>query len=675
MAAGSGAAAVVHLSGSAVEAPNLKPVPPSSEPTGRPKGALKETSSGSAEQVWQEIFHKLQSPAKPLTNEELAKCSAVAMVFQKVTNELLTVCVQSGLKEQDVRSAVVQNMFRCSPNPQDAVTSDEAFARQDSVGAASPSASPRYNSEGNNAPLVRKEISSKQSLFKHIDGDPAQVYDMGISVGEGSFGSVRKARHRQTGQIHAIKAVPKGKVNPSELWSEIAVMKQLDHPHIMRLYYTFEDKERIYMASEMCSGGELFDTLDETGFFPERIAGELMKQILGAVNYLHTNKQIAHRDLKPENFLVLKRVAEKEMLHLKLIDFGTAKNFKENPLVTKVCTAHYVAPEVLKRGEIPYNEKVDVWSCGVMLYMLLCGFMPFHADDDREILKIVKKGKFTFQPKAVWDKISDDAKDLIKLMINKDPQERCTATEAYRHRWTQKENVQGEGWALQPEDDIVKSMRQFLQHNRLKRVALQIIARQISDDDITKLRNIFLRIDEDQSGSLTIDEMDKALLELEVDQNARQEMAAIMRSIDQNGAGEIEYTEFLAAMLKQEQYLQEDVCRGAFAMLDVDGDGELSISDLKCLLTDGSQDMGKTISKAAMEEIETIMFEIDENQDGGCSFEEFYALMSETQKATASAVSLRWQRGKKEGKVRINADDQLEDEEDGASPCVPVPAA
>jgi calcium-dependent protein kinase len=106
-----------------------------------------------------------------------------------------------------------------------------------------------------------------------------------------------------------------------------------------------------------------------------------MKQILSAVNYLHTNKLICHRDLKPENFLVLRKV-QLDQLQLKLIDFGTAKRFSEGKLVTKVCTAHYVAPEVLKRGEVAYTEKVDVWSSGVMLYMLLCGFMPFHHESN-----------------------------------------------------------------------------------------------------------------------------------------------------------------------------------------------------------------------------------------------------------------------------------------------------
>jgi len=512
-------------------------------------------------------------------------------------------------------------------------------------------------------------------MCKHMDGEPEQQYDIGPMVGQGSFGTVRKARHRQTGQIHAVKSVPKALDVHNTLWDEIGIMKQMDHPHIMRLYYTFEDETYIHMASEMCAGGELYDILEVTGFFPERVAATLMRQILGAVNYLHSSKHIAHRDLKPENFLVLKQV-EAESLQLKLIDFGTARNF-DTPMLTKVCTAHYVAPEVLKRGEVPYTERVDVWSCGVILYMLLCGFMPFHHEDDREILKIVKKGKYTFTPVTVWSLISSSAKDLISKMMCLKADQRLTATQAYNHEWVQMQEG-GEDFSLLPDDDIVKSMRQFLTNNRLKRVALQIIARQIDDDGIMKLRRVFQSIDKDQSGTLTIQEMDEALIALEVTESSRKEMSTIMRNIDADGSGELEYTEFLAAMLTQDQYLQEDVCKGAFCLLDVDADGTLSQHDLRALLT-ASSDAATAkpkgprdsvsgqvmLSQAAMEEIEQIMAEVDENGDGGVSFEEFWTLMKEDgPNIKSAAVSLRWGRKGKERHMTVDFRDMPAEEED-----------
>merc|ERR1719443_2164041 len=156
--------------------------------------------------------------------------------------------------------------------------------------------------------------------------------------------------------------------------------------------------------------------------------------------------------------------------------------------------------------------------------------------------------------------------------------------------------------------------------------------------------------------------MDEALVSLDVSAQSRQEMAAIMRSIDFEGSGELEYTEFLAAMLKQEQYLKEDICRGAFHLLDVDGDGMLSTADLEKLL-DSSQGHGKALSKAAMEEIEQIMSEVDEDGDGGVQFEEFYALLAENTKASSCAISIRWQRGKKEAHVDFSMmEEEIEEE-------------
>jgi len=682
MASGSGAAAAQCINGDAAAGSDLKPEPPTTTPSGRPKGSLgREASSACAvEQDWLVIFQEIAGSSRPITKDDGAKCAALATLFQEVTSSVVSMCLATGLDEDKVRSALKENMFKSVPNPQDGALADasssstavpqveaeRASAVQDkrrgtrsSVSSAM-SSMPCLSKKKDELPALKEAGGTGFMICKHLEGSPHQVYDMGHQVGEGTFGSVHKARHRQTGQIHAVKQVPKSKVIGGELWAEIGIMKQLDHPHIMRLYYTFEDESYIFMASEMCAGGELYDTLEETGFFPERAAANLMRQILGAVVYLHSSKHIAHRDLKPENFLVLKRV-EHEALHLKLIDFGTAKRFDQHPLKTKVCTAHYVAPEVLKRGDVEYTEKVDVWSCGVILYMLLCGFMPFHHDDDREILKIVKKGKYSFTPSAVWGLISDAAKDLIRQMMCVKLQDRCSANEAFEHHWTQSQ-VDG-AHDLLPNDNIIKSMRQFLTNNRLKRVALQIIARQISDDGITNLRNIFQKIDSDHSGTLTIQEMDQALLALEVPEHSRQEMAAIMRTIDVEGSGELEYTEFLAAMLTQEQYLKEDICRGAFCLLDVDGDGTLSNVDLHSLMTGGSGEVSFT--KAAMEEIEQIMNEVDENGDGGVSFEEFWGLMKdEGPQVNNTAISLRWQRGKKEAHINVDSVDLGEDDAD-----------
>jgi len=390
----------------------------------------------------------------------------------------------------------------------------------------------------------------------------------------------------------------------------------------------------------------------------------LFDQILKSVNYLHYNS-IAHRDLKPENFLLLKR-AEYHEIQLKLIDFGTAKRFDTLPLVTKVCTAHYVAPEVLKRGTVPYTEKVDIWSCGSILYMMLCGFMPFHHDDHLELLKLVKKGKYSFKPERVWKLISDEAKALIRNMMCLIVENRFSAIQCIHHEWIANSHDQIDHCSV--DEQIVRQMRKFLTNNRLKRVALQIIARQIKDEAVERLRSVFLGIDEDCSGCLTHEEMTEALNKLDLSEASKQEMAQILVCVDQDQSGTIEWTEFLAATLTKEQYLTETACRGAFHLMDIDEDGVLNRADLASFLTGQMEGPEGLIGMSTMCEIEQIMRDTDENSDGDISFIEFMALMAdEGPRASDTAVSIRYRRGKKEKHRVITDGAECEDDDEDDS--------
>jgi len=445
-------------------------------------------------------------------------------------------------------------------------------------------------------------------------------------VGAGSFGVVLRASHRQTGQTHAVKAVPKAKVRPEELWAEIDILKQLDHPHILRLYHTFEDDRTIYIASELCTGGMFFEILSKAGFVPERVALRLFKQIASVVSYLHCRK-VCHRDLKPENFLALGK-AQPASLRLKLIDFGTAKRFDQAPMVTKVCTPHYVAPEVLKKGSVAYTEKVDVWSSGVMLYLMLCGLLPFSHSEELGLLRLVKRGHFDFQPRAVWDLVSEQAKELISRMICTNVHDRCTAAEAFSHEWCHGPRCESRGDTMISQQ-LLGRMHRYMTNNRLKRVALHIIARQISDDSIERLRRVFLRIDKDNSGTLTVDEMRQAAAMLNLDEEEQQDMVEVMCSLDPTGSGAVAYTDFLAATLGRQQYLTESACRAAFLRLDLDADGVLSKSDLAALVVGAGGTSELRLSGRDREELESILEAADENGDEGISFEEFMKVMAE----------------------------------------------
>jgi len=207
-------------------------------------------------------------------------------------------------------------------------------------------------------------------------------------------------------------------------------MLEVDHPHIVKLYEVFESKKNVYLVMELLEGGEMFDRIVKQGNFSEALAAYAVVQILNALIYCHS-KGICHRDLKPENLLYC---SKEEKSKLVIGDFGLAKKCRDNPMKTCCGTPQYVAPEVLAMQ--PYTTKVDCWSVGVILYILLCGYPPFYADTHPRLYAKIKEGKFRFD-KDDWHGISDGAKDLVKKLLAKDPAKRYSAREAKGHPWLQ----------------------------------------------------------------------------------------------------------------------------------------------------------------------------------------------------------------------------------------------
>ena len=228
-------------------------------------------------------------------------------------------------------------------------------------------------------------------------------------LGSGAFGEVRVCVHRDSGAQRAVKVLRKSHMDEDEkkmLFNEINNLKDLDRPNILKMFEFFEDEKRYYIVTDICKGGELFDEIVARGKFTENDAAVLMKQVLSCINYCHSNK-IVHRDLKPENILLEQN---KEFDQIKIIDFGTSLVFDENKkLDEKLGTPYYIAPEVLAKS---YGPKCDIWSCGVITYIILSGNPPFNGASDQEIMKKVKKGDFSFQD-PVWQNVTAEGKDFI----------------------------------------------------------------------------------------------------------------------------------------------------------------------------------------------------------------------------------------------------------------------
>lgn len=272
----------------------------------------------------------------------------------------------------------------------------------------------------------------------------------GRKIGAGGFGFVFRATQNSTGDVFAIKAV--AKLDPTraepqsvperlrqlrrrdaqKLEEEITTMRNLNHPNIVQLFETFEDKKNVYLVMEICAGGELLGCILGSRCHTEKQTATILRQVFSAVDYMH-GKFICHRDIKQENILFLKK-SSIENNTVKLVDFGLACNFKPGQFLScSAGTVLYVAPQVLERK---YDNAVDLWSCGVLLYIMLCGSPPFMQENDPQTLAVIRRGNYSFPP-ADWSSISEEAKSLIRSLLKMNPKDRLTAAQALEHAWLQ----------------------------------------------------------------------------------------------------------------------------------------------------------------------------------------------------------------------------------------------
>ena len=465
---------------------------------------------------------------------------------------------------------------------------------------------------------------NKETFILKSSDTMAKKYLKIKEISNGTYSKVYIVQNKTDLKSYCCKEILKTKVTDlAKFKNEINILSKMDHPNIIRLYEIFEDDRYISLIMELCKGGELFKKINELAekdeAFTEKEAVKIFKQLISAVSYCHS-QGICHRDLKPENILFLNKNPDSP---IKIIDFGLSKIFGEikpimkgnkvekNILSLRVGTAYYMSPEVLQGN---YDNKCDIWACGVILYIMLCGYPPFDGDTENDILKAISKKKFSF-PEEEWKTVSDDAKDLIKHIIC-DPDKRYNAEMILNHPWIEKNAPNSKGNLSKFNSS---SLKNFGNLYKLTKYAIGYVASRISDDDINNLKKIFEEIDTNKSGTLNINEIKEGLSKIEKEKGiTEEEKMDIIKNIDTNNSHKIEYNEFLAACLEQKIYLREENLLSAFMMLDYDGSGKISKAEIKRALNGDVNN----------ETLDKIIQEFDLDGDGEIDYKEFVQGMS-----------------------------------------------
>ncbi|GMI67781.1 calcium-dependent protein kinase 2 [Hibiscus trionum] len=440
----------------------------------------------------------------------------------------------------------------------------------------------------------------------------AEHYSLGKKLGQGQFGTTYLCTHKPTGQQYACKSIPKRKLicqeDYDDVWREIQIMHHLsEQPHVVRIKGTYEDQVSVHLVMELCEGGELFDRIVKKGHYSEREAAKLIKTIVGVVEACHS-LGVMHRDLKPENFLF---DTVEEDAALKATDFGLSVFYKPGESFSDVVgSPYYVAPEVLRKH---YGPESDVWSAGVILYILLSGVPPFWAETEMGIFRQILQGKIDFDSPP-WPGISDSAKDLIRKMLDRNPKRRLTAHQVLCHPWIVDDTIAPD----KPLDSAVLSrLKQFSAMNKLKKMALRVIAERLSEEEIGGLKELFKMIDTDNSGTITFEELKDGLKRVG-SELMESEIKDLMDAADIDNNGSIDYGEFLAATVHLNKLEREENLVGAFSFFDKDGSGYITIDELQLACKEfGLSDI----------HLDEMIKEIDQDNDGQIDYGEFAAMM------------------------------------------------
>ena len=464
----------------------------------------------------------------------------------------------------------------------------------------------------------------QETLITQKFGDPDKYYKKIKDLGSGSYGSVYKAKNiimENTVAIKMIEKVQENMIDDMEIKNEINILKTLSHPNIVKIYEFFDTALYYYLVTEYCKKGELFAYI--TNVYNERQLAVLFYQVFSGLCYLH-EKKILHRDLKLENLMISEIekdvVSGEEYFWIKIIDFGTAKIFEKNKTEKAVIgSSYYIAPEVLKQK---YNEKCDTWSVGVILYMTLVGVAPFDGKTDDDIIKRIKIGKYNKTTER-FVKHSEEVKDLVSKLLEKNIEKRLSAKEALNHPWFQKFGGRNLFCNFKPEEirPYIENLFHYKYNSKLQELVIAFLVHNLSNNDETLIiLKMFRYFNISGNCKLTKLELTQGLYSYKDKEEVDEMVDVIFKRLDGDNNGYIEYEEFIRACIDKKTLMTKEKLKYAFRFLDKDNTRTLNAQKiLKAFLTEPNKELEAVFN--------ITLKEVDKDSDGIINFNEFVELM------------------------------------------------
>ena len=397
----------------------------------------------------------------------------------------------------------------------------------------------------------KENEKNKRKISHYSSADIRKNFEFLYMLGNGAFGKVRLYRDKNDNQLlYAIKTLKKKNIPYYEfklIKTEVDILSELDHPNIVNYFGTFEDDFYIHIVMEYLKGDDLFKVISVRNYtgFDEQDMSTIIYQLLKALIFIHS-KNIVHRDIKPENILFSDK---NDFSSLKLIDFGLATQKKTDNKT--VGTPYYMAPEMIK-GK--FSPKSDIWSVGIIIYLMLTDKFPFVKTKEYDVFEMIENCKYN--TKLLDDcECSDEAKDLVKKILVKDPDKRPTANEVMEHLWIKKHLKKRDSNLINK--DTLGTLKEFAKKNALQKEIYYFLAKIHNEKEILNLKQLFNELDTDNSGCLSMVEIRKGFKSLGIDIN-ESDLENIWEGLDFHKDGEVNYTEFLAAMMSTYKFTKEE---------------------------------------------------------------------------------------------------------------------